>query len=63
MDRATFRAILMKSTSQKRDLYEEFLSNVPLLKVFFHCNIFILSNWLNKNDIDPNTYIVFQKNG
>ncbi|KAG0608341.1 hypothetical protein M758_8G098100 [Ceratodon purpureus] len=32
MDRGTFRAILMKSTSQKRDLYEEFLSNVPLLK-------------------------------
>lgn len=33
MDRATFRAILMDSTSKKRDLYEDFLANVPLLQV------------------------------
>nr|PNR30493.1 hypothetical protein PHYPA_026809 [Physcomitrium patens] len=32
MDRATFRAILMTSTATRRDLYEEFLSNVPLLQ-------------------------------
>jgi cAMP-dependent protein kinase regulator len=34
MDRATFRSILMTSTNEKRQLYEEFLENVPLLQVF-----------------------------
>ncbi|XP_024358631.1 cAMP-dependent protein kinase regulatory subunit isoform X2 [Physcomitrium patens] len=32
MDRGTFQQILMTSTSQKRNLYEEFLASVPLLK-------------------------------
>ncbi|KAG0556492.1 hypothetical protein KC19_11G057800 [Ceratodon purpureus] len=32
MDRGTFRAILMTSTAKKRELYEDFLANVPLLK-------------------------------
>jgi len=31
MDRATFRKVLLFSTAQKRDQYEEFLGNVPLL--------------------------------
>ncbi len=33
MDRGTFRSILMTSTNEKRQLYEEFLENVPLLQV------------------------------
>ncbi|KAH9555843.1 hypothetical protein CY35_08G137400 [Sphagnum magellanicum] len=32
MDRGTFRSILMTSTNEKRQLYEEFLENVPLLQ-------------------------------
>ncbi|BBN20209.1 cAMP-dependent protein kinase regulator [Marchantia polymorpha subsp. ruderalis] len=32
MDRSTFRAILMTTTHEKRNLYEKFLSDVPLLK-------------------------------
>jgi cAMP-dependent protein kinase regulator len=35
MDRSTFRTILMASTRKKRNLYEDYLQNVPLLKVFF----------------------------
>ncbi|KAJ7522166.1 hypothetical protein O6H91_19G085700 [Diphasiastrum complanatum] len=32
MDRTTFRAILMHTTNEKRQLYENFLQEVPLLK-------------------------------
>ncbi|KAH8944172.1 hypothetical protein BDL97_13G094900 [Sphagnum fallax] len=32
MDRSTFRTILMASTKKKRNLYEDYLQNVPLLK-------------------------------
>ncbi|MCO5604258.1 hypothetical protein L7F22_058421 [Adiantum nelumboides] len=32
MDRMTFRAILLHTTSQKRQLYEKFLDDVPLFK-------------------------------
>ncbi|CAK9863360.1 unnamed protein product [Sphagnum jensenii] len=32
MDRSTFRTILMASTRKKRNLYEDYLQNVPLLK-------------------------------
>ncbi|KAH7445570.1 hypothetical protein KP509_01G015100 [Ceratopteris richardii] len=32
MDRTTFRTILLQTTSQKRQLYEKFLDDVPLLK-------------------------------
>ncbi|KAH8944174.1 hypothetical protein BDL97_13G094900 [Sphagnum fallax] len=35
MDRSTFRTILMASTKKKRNLYEDYLQNVPLLKVLF----------------------------
>lgn len=32
LDRVTFRSILMDSTAQKRRMYEQFLSEVPILK-------------------------------
>lgn len=41
MDRGTFRAILMTSTAKKRGLYEDFLANVPLLKVDYF-NYFVV---------------------
>ena len=32
LDRDTYRKILMGNTMRKRKIYEEFLSNVPILK-------------------------------
>lgn len=32
IDRITFKQVLMSSTLRKRDLYDEFLKNVPILE-------------------------------
>lgn len=41
MDRMTFRTILLHTTSHKRQLYEKFLEDVPLLQVGYRLPIHI----------------------
>ncbi|KAL2643893.1 hypothetical protein R1flu_011480 [Riccia fluitans] len=60
VDRSTFRAILMSSTQEKRNLYEEFLKEVPLLKTLDKYERSAIADVLEPEYFNPQQVIIVE---
>ncbi|XP_024537666.1 cAMP-dependent protein kinase regulatory subunit [Selaginella moellendorffii] len=60
VDRPTFRAILMQTTNNKRQLYEKFLAEVPLLKTLTAYERSAIADVLDAEYYEPNTDIIVE---
>ena len=60
LDRATFRAVLVSSSSSKRKMYEAFLSNVPVLATLTDAERSGLADLLEENTYEGGEEIVKQ---
>eukprot|EP00002_Diphylleia_rotans_P008655 TRINITY_DN1867_c0_g1_i15.p2 TRINITY_DN1867_c0_g1~~TRINITY_DN1867_c0_g1_i15.p2 ORF type:complete len:352 (+),score=90.66 TRINITY_DN1867_c0_g1_i15:252-1307(+) len=60
VDRQTFRAILMDTTSKKRKLYETFLESVPILQTLTKWERYTIADALEPTSFDDGEYIIKQ---
>eukprot|EP00002_Diphylleia_rotans_P007235 TRINITY_DN1672_c0_g2_i2.p1 TRINITY_DN1672_c0_g2~~TRINITY_DN1672_c0_g2_i2.p1 ORF type:complete len:381 (-),score=92.33 TRINITY_DN1672_c0_g2_i2:328-1470(-) len=60
VDRQTFRAILMDTTSKKRKLYETFLESVPILQTLTKWERYTIADALEPTSFGDGEYIIKQ---